>query len=795
MPLALFVIPALWGHPAIDADDLIQNFPLRVLAGRQLASGHLPLLDPLTNAGTPLLGGMNAGALYPLTAIFAVVPAIAAWIINLVVVYVTAAAGVFVLSRWHGLGTSPALAAGLTYAYSGAMVGQIVHLGVVQGFSFLPWVVVVLLALSRRLERLERATPARQVAVVALPWALGFAVLWGLTFLTGEPRAIADVELVTLVVVPSVLVLRSSYWLSTWRARLAYLLTLGVGFAWGVGLGLVQLLPGWSFIHFSERATVSYSFFGAGSLPVRWSALLLTPTLFGGNGALGQQGYFANYNLPEVTGYAGVVALVAAAAFLTRLTRRGWRGSERDYTIYVVLGVVGLLATWGNFTPAGHLFRALPLFGSTRLQSRNVVVVDLALSLVLGWWFDRVQRGDATRAGLGRRARWITAAPAAVVALFSLALIAWGPAIIKWIGISNGATSFASRLTLVNAIHVLVALAAFVLVVAALRTRGRLTALAVVLAVDLVAFSGFAATGLIGGPGPREPSRSAAVAVLGSSGRFALIDVAGIHTQEFRALGQPNMNVFTGLASVQGYGSLISTVYDASTGTHPQNMVSACHLGEGTFAQLRLSAVAVASQLLMRRGAATTSSGPSCVAATPSTSARRYFGELALVHSITLEAPDGEAISSSPVRVRLLNASGVAIGAALVARPGHRAVLTLPAPARAAGFVVTAAQPLDIAHALVVTAGVDAGTFTLDGTFQQALDESSWRLETTTGTVAFFRALTVLPEVWLHARQDGRVRSVRDASWGDTWVTVDLRRAERAHPQRGLPAGVASDGA
>ena len=63
----LFIVPALVGHPAIDADNLIQNFPLRVLAGHQLASGHLPLLDPLTNSGTPLLGGMNAGALYPLT--------------------------------------------------------------------------------------------------------------------------------------------------------------------------------------------------------------------------------------------------------------------------------------------------------------------------------------------------------------------------------------------------------------------------------------------------------------------------------------------------------------------------------------------------------------------------------------------------------------------------------------------------------------------------------------------------------------------------------------------------------
>ena len=51
VPAAIFILPALFGHPAIDADNLIQNFPLRVLAGQQIASGHLPLLDPLTKPG------------------------------------------------------------------------------------------------------------------------------------------------------------------------------------------------------------------------------------------------------------------------------------------------------------------------------------------------------------------------------------------------------------------------------------------------------------------------------------------------------------------------------------------------------------------------------------------------------------------------------------------------------------------------------------------------------------------------------------------------------------------------
>jgi hypothetical protein len=270
VPLALFIVPALAGHPAIDADNLIQNFPLRVLAGRQLATGHLPLLDPLTNAGTPLLGGMNAGALYPLTAIFAFIQPIVAWLINMIVVYLTASIGVFALCRWHGLRTWASFAAALCYSYSGAMVGQMVHLGVIQGYSFIPWALLIMVALSRRLNELDRNESAARLARVAVPWVVAEAILWGLTFLSGEPRAIASIELLTLIVVPCVLLLRSSYWLSSWRLRAAYLATLAVGFAWGLGLGLVQLLPGWAFINYSQRSEISYSFFGAGSLAVRW---------------------------------------------------------------------------------------------------------------------------------------------------------------------------------------------------------------------------------------------------------------------------------------------------------------------------------------------------------------------------------------------------------------------------------------------------------------------------------------------------------------------------------------------
>jgi hypothetical protein len=67
LPILAYGVPAVLGHPVLPGDDLTQNFPLRVLAGQQIRSGHLPLYDPYIWSGAPLLAGWNAGAAYSLT--------------------------------------------------------------------------------------------------------------------------------------------------------------------------------------------------------------------------------------------------------------------------------------------------------------------------------------------------------------------------------------------------------------------------------------------------------------------------------------------------------------------------------------------------------------------------------------------------------------------------------------------------------------------------------------------------------------------------------------------------------
>jgi len=773
VPTLLFVVPALAGHPALSGDNLIQNFPLRVLSGRQLASGHLPLLNPFANSGTPLLGGLNAGALYPLTWIFAFVAPIAGWVINCIAVYVIAATGMFALLRWHGVATKSSLAAAMTYAYSGAMIGQLVHLGVVQGFAFIPWTVLILLSLARRLSLESDDTSWRRYARIALPWVCAYGLLWGLTFLTGEPRGIADIELLSLVVAPTVLILRSTYWIATWRARIIFAITLGVGLAWGIALGLVQLLPGQSFIGSSQRSVVTYGFFGAGSLVVRWTSLLFVPDIFGGNGSAGQPGYFAHYNLAEVTGYVGVLALMATFAFFTRVSRRGWRGAERDYVLYVVLLIAGLFATWGSYTPIGHLFRHIPLYGNTRLQSRNVIVVDFAMTILLGWWLNKIERRKLDEAGVEGRAKWVTTAPALAIVAFCASLFLWGPQIVSYLGVFPEQEDLANNMHLSYGLHLVIALLAILAIVLWRRRKSLLRILLGVLCVDVVVFLVLSASAVIGGSGATMPSRTYASSVLGTSGRTALIDQGGMHAQAYQMLGVPNMNVFTRLPSVQGYGSLESTNYDDATGTHPQAAIDPCRLADGTFTQLRLATIVVSTSKLGHDIKVPVLAEPNCKLAKATTRADRYFGQVLHVRTVTVRGRGGRPVATGQVTLHLLSANGGVLQSAVVANGANLMTFNVPADSpSAAGFELDATHPVTVESALVTETNATLPTYRFDSPFQEALDSPAWRLVNTIGTFSVFKANTLRPSDWLRLPTKGAITHVRNATWGDTWVSL-----------------------
>src|SRR5215813_9141057 len=190
LPAVVFGLPSLLGHPVVPGDDLTQNFPLRVLAGRQIRGGQLPLYNPYIWSGAPLLAGWNAGAAYPLTLLFAILPGAAAWALNMIITWVVAGLGMFAFLRALRLASFASAVGALTFAFAGAMSAQVSHFGLVAGLS---WVPVQLLAVLRLTEAEARSTASR------LRWTALLAAAFGLTILAGEPRAIDDAIVVVVI--------------------------------------------------------------------------------------------------------------------------------------------------------------------------------------------------------------------------------------------------------------------------------------------------------------------------------------------------------------------------------------------------------------------------------------------------------------------------------------------------------------------------------------------------------------------------------------------------------------------
>jgi len=293
-----------------------------------------------------------------------------------------------------------------------------------------------------------------------------------------------------------------------------------------------------------------------------------------------------------------------------------------------------------------------------------------------------------------------------------------------------------------------------------------------VLVLDVVVFLLLSATGLVGGSGPTEPSSAHAMAILGSDGRFALVDQGGAHQRQYEALGVPNMNVFTKLPSVQGYGSLISTIYDDATGTHPQSAVDPCRLADGTFAQLRLSAIAVTYADLGHNVIVAPTKAPNCKSPPPSFIANRYFGQILHATSVQVHGRGDRPISKGEVYFTLLDWNGRGVGPVLHEVGTNDMTFTVTRTVNAAGFELFSKKLVSIGDAFVTQRTPVAVTYQLNSPMQEALDNPRWHLSDTVGTYSVFTAQTVKPTVWLTQPENGALSHVKNVAYGDTWVDV-----------------------
>jgi len=547
IPVAVFAGgAALVGHPLLSGDNLIQSYPLRVLVGTELSHGQWPLWDPFIWSGTPLMTGLNAGAFYPTTLLFAILRPATAWIICQIFASGSVGVGMYLFLRITGPGPWAAFLGALTCAFAGAIAAQgSVHMDMGEGFASLPW---MLLAVRRALDDGRWR------------WCLLLAAGFALLILSGSPEAMLDVTILCVCFGLMRVVVQPSTW-----SRLVTRVPGGI--AVGIGISAVVWLPALRFIDISQRASAGSAFAASYSYPPRALVLGLVPFLEGGYGLFRQPAYFGQSNLPEVAYYLGMLAVIATIALVSPKWR-AWLPKGERLTWYVII-LVGLVLAIGAHTPLEHVIAHVPFYGRQRDQGRNIVDVDVAASVLLAWWLDGGRRPE------GARTRWETVAAAVTVASTATAAV--------WLDVSPSSlwhvlrTLTPPKVALPGLSEAVGLSGALALLAAAItfarqrlsRAQWRSLTTAFVLA-DLALFTygtGLASTQAI--PTSSDPGALMTLvkANLSPGGRYALYDPDLFYPSASIEAGEPDVGIMTDLPSVQGYGAIVDANYSNETGT------------------------------------------------------------------------------------------------------------------------------------------------------------------------------------------------------------------------------------
>jgi hypothetical protein len=570
VPVCGFVLPDLIsGRLLITGDNLQQNYPLHLLVGSMLRHGQLPFWNQYIFSGTPLMADFNAGAFYPLMSFFVILPDRAAWIATEAVLFSVIAVGMYAFLRVLKLSTLACLLGAATFAFAGPVLSQVNHVDMTEGFAAIPWMLLAI-------HHIVRDGRWR--------WTIVLGIAYATVILAGAPEAMLDEALLVLAfAVMSAGLSRERWWRVMSRGA--------SGAALALSLAAIQWLPGLDAIRNSQRG---FGFSAAtGSYPTPFSIIALVPYIDGGYGRLGESAFFSQYNLPEVGIYLGLLPLIA----LVTLLHPRWpsRIAPRDRLTWYVVGTFGFLLALGTNTPLEHVFNSVPLYGHQRLQSRNMIIVATAISVLFAGWLDRTD-APPVDPRWRRYDRIVSLVPLILVGILVVwALTATGSLVHVFAGTwASPSVTHTVREATIIALAFAAGAAAVVWLRPRLTTKQWAATAAVFVAVDLglMALTSQLAQSpsndLIAGTTPVQRMMASN---LPSGGRFINYDPQSYASWAGSPQGIPDLNIIPGLPSISGYASIVNGNYESVTHTHEQDDLDIGQLVSGTLDRLNLQEI------------------------------------------------------------------------------------------------------------------------------------------------------------------------------------------------------------
>ncbi len=411
-PLILFVIPLIFfyqfflhGHLPIPADTIIglyhpfrdsyaknypngipyknflitdpvrQQYPWRYLSIDGLQHMQLPLWNPYSLAGTPLLGNVQSAFFYPLNFLLYILPFSFGWSIQVFLQPLLFSFFMYLYLRNLKLNRFAALLSGITIAFCGFSTAWMEWNTVIQTALWLP---LILLSIDKMFFLFGRFEKVKNKKKTITLHAIGEnLVFWNFLFVFSLCSAFfaGHVQLFFYSFIVSILYILYRFAQNSKRKRLLLFFT--VCYILFILITVVQWFPSWQLISHSARDIDLNWRVDGWFIPWQHLIQFLVPDFFGNPTTLN---YWGIWNYGELVGYVGVVPLIFALYAIF---------SRRDSMSFFFLSVLLLSLLFALPTP----FAAVPFlwnipFFSTAQPTRLLFLTDFSLVVLAGLGFD-----------------------------------------------------------------------------------------------------------------------------------------------------------------------------------------------------------------------------------------------------------------------------------------------------------------------------------------------------------------------------------------------------------------------
>jgi len=400
----LFWSPLWRGEGFVGGDLYPYYFPQKQFLADSLRQRTLPLWNPLTGLGYPVLGESQTGACYPLNlTAYALFDVQTAWNLVHIVHYIAAFLAMWLFARRTGLESWGALLAAMVYVY-----------GWFPTRAGLEWAILGGVYLPLALWCVEGFLQTQRPAyLVGLGAALGLQLLGGhyqIAFYTW------------LLLAVYVLVRSRLSEAQGWQS----LGLLGAALVGGILLGGVQLIPTWELKQRSQRTNAGSEHDpSSGYIPSQYLSQLVAPwywyerpDLDGELKRLRWAAPNSDTNRVEAHLYVGQAPfyLAVGGALVMLARRRLDRWTVRWWLI--ALGAIVVAVGWCQ-----PVFAHLPGFSYFRGVGRISILVTLALALLSGQALDQL---------LGATPQMMRQLLGAGLLTITVVDLAWWPALINY---------------------------------------------------------------------------------------------------------------------------------------------------------------------------------------------------------------------------------------------------------------------------------------------------------------------------------------------------------------------------